>query len=73
MSQAFVREGDEQWLHDIAPTLSALINYLTNENNGVRIYVKRTYQHPTLNKEIHEMSNGLSYAIGDDSKWTIVD
>ncbi|RZL20308.1 MAG: hypothetical protein EOO89_00630 [Pedobacter sp.] len=73
MSQAFVREGDEQWLHDIAPTLPALINYLTNENNGIRVYEKRNYQHHILNKEVHEMSNGLTYTIAADGKWTIVD
>ena len=73
MSQAFVREGDEQWLHDIAPTLPALVNYLTNENNGVRVYEKRAYQHTRLNKEVHEMSNGLTYTIGTDGKWAIVD
>lgn len=73
MSQAFVREGDEQWLHDIAPTLPALINYLTNQNNGIRVYEKSTYLNPKLNKEVHEMSNGLTYAIDEDSKWIIVD
>ena len=29
MSQAFVKEEDGQWLHDLPPTMSALINYLT--------------------------------------------
>ena len=28
MSQAFVKESDEQWLHDVTPTLNALIVYL---------------------------------------------
>jgi hypothetical protein len=73
MSQAFVREGDEQWLHDIAPTMNALINYLSSENNSIRVYEKHAYLHPKLNKEVHEMSNGLTYTIGDDSKWSIVD
>ena len=73
MSQAFVREGEEQWLHDIAPTMNALVNYLSSENNSIRVYEKRAYLHPKLNKEVHEMSNGLTYTIGDDSKWSIVD
>ena len=38
MSQAFVRESDEQWLHDVAPTLNALLVYLSRENNGIRVY-----------------------------------
>ncbi len=40
MSQAFVKEGDEQWLHEIQPTMNALIVYLTRENNGIRVYAK---------------------------------
>ncbi|MEJ7912567.1 MAG: hypothetical protein WKF70_05385 [Chitinophagaceae bacterium] len=40
MSQAFVKESDDQWLHDISPTLNALIVYLTRENNGIRVYEK---------------------------------
>ena len=43
MSQAFVRESEEQWLHDVAPTVTALIIYLTRENNGVRVYEKSKY------------------------------
>lgn len=72
MSQAFVREGDEQWLHDIPPTVNALITYLTRENNGIRVYEKSTQPHPGTNQEMHVMSNGLSYVIGNDGKWEIV-
>lgn len=71
MSQAFVREGDEQWLHDIAPTLNALIVYLTRENNGIRVYEKSVQAHPKTGQEMHVMSNGLSYVIGKDGKWEI--
>ena len=46
MSQAFVKEEDGQWLHDVPPTMNALINYLTRENNGVRVYEQKTYFHP---------------------------
>jgi len=73
MSQAFVREGDEQWLHDIAPTLTALTTYLTRENNGIRVYEKRNYTHPRLKTEVSVMSNGLSYAIDEHGKWFVVD
>ena len=31
MSQAFVKESEEQWLHEVPPTLNALIVYLTRE------------------------------------------
>jgi hypothetical protein len=36
MSQAFVKENDEEWLHDVQPTLNALIVYLTRQNSGIR-------------------------------------
>ena len=42
MSQAFVKEEDDQWLHEIPGTLTALIHYLIKENNGIRIYGKNT-------------------------------
>ena len=73
MSQAFVKEGDEQWLHDIAPTLSALTNYLTRENNNIRVYEKGTHTDSKTGKTVHEMSNGLSYTVDVNSKWVIVD
>ena len=41
MSHAFVKEEDDQWLHEIPGTITALINHLTKENNGVRVYEKR--------------------------------
>jgi hypothetical protein len=71
MSQAFVKENEEQWLHDVAPTLNALINYLTRENNGIRVYQKKSMPGPG-NKEMHLMSNGLAYSIDNDGKWYVV-
>ena len=38
MSRAFMKEGDDQWLSDIAPTMSALLVYLTRENNDIRVF-----------------------------------
>ena len=69
MSQAFVKEEDDQWLHEIAPTLTALINYLTRENNGIRVYEKRKIVKNGV--EIFEMSNGLSYSKDAEGKWQI--
>jgi hypothetical protein len=73
MSQAFVREGDEQWLREIAPTVNALILHLTRENNGVRVYEQRQYIHPKTGKEVYVMSNGMSYSKDMDGRWEIVD
>lgn len=71
MSQAFVRESDEQWLHEIAPTLNALIVYLTRENNGIRVYEQKQFVDAKGN-EVHVMNNGLSYAKDHEGKWYVV-
>ena len=72
MSQAFVKEEEPQWLHEIPGTMAALINYLTKENNGVRVYERKTYFNEKLKKEVHKMSNGLEYTKDNDGKWCIV-
>jgi hypothetical protein len=69
MSQAFVKEEDDQWLHEIPGTINALINYLTRENNGIRVYEKNKLIKNGV--EIYVMSNGLSYSKGTDGKWQI--
>ena len=69
MSQAFVKEEDDQWLHEIPGTMTALINYLTRENNGIRVYEKSKFIKNGI--EIHVMSNGLSYSKDADGKWQI--
>jgi hypothetical protein len=70
MSQAFVKEQDEQWLHEIPPTVTALINYLTRENNGVRVYETKSESGPQ-GKMLHHMSNGLVYFVNEQSQWEI--
>ena len=72
MSQAFVKEDDEQWLHEIQPTMNALIVYLTRENNGIRVYEKKSYVEPKTGKEVFEMSNGLSYSKDEEGRWRVV-
>ncbi|MEP6749646.1 MAG: hypothetical protein ABJB86_18050 [Bacteroidota bacterium] len=70
MSQAFVKEEDDQWLHDLPGTMPALINYLTKENNGIRVYHKKSFM--IKDREVYEMSNGLRYARDLNSKWEII-
>jgi hypothetical protein len=70
MSRAFIREGDDQWLEDIAPTLQALISFLTHENNGIRVYETKTHQADD-GVEIVSMSNGLSYS-KTSGRWKVV-
>ena len=67
MSQAFVKEEDDQWLHEIPGSISALINYLSRENNGIRIYERRIIVKNGI--ELHEMSNGMSYSKDAAGKW----
>jgi hypothetical protein len=71
MSQAFVRESDDQWLNEVPPTVHALINFLTRENNGIRVYEQRTFI-GNDGREVHVMSNGLSYAKNEKGEWTQV-
>ena len=71
MSQAFVKENEEQWLHEVPPTLNALIVYLTRENNGVRVYEKKNYVDKKTGKEVFVMSNGLSYSRDENSQWYV--
>ena len=73
MSQAFVRESEGEWLHDVGPSLTALILYLTRENNGIRVYEKSFHYSQKHNREIHVMSNGLGYAKDDGSKWFVAE
>lgn len=72
MSQAFVKETEEQWLHDIHPTVNSLVSYLTRENNGVRVYELKSTVRKSDYREIYSMSNGLSYAKDDNGKWFVV-
>jgi hypothetical protein len=71
MSQAFVKENDDLWLHDVAPTLNALIVFLTQENGGIRVYEKEK-QTDAIGREVSIMSNGLSYAKDDRGRWEVV-
>jgi hypothetical protein len=69
MSHAFIREGDEQNLSDIAPTLNALLLYLTRENNGVRVYERKVIMNDQRTS-IHYMSNGMTY-VRVEGKWQV--
>ncbi|WP_207493480.1 hypothetical protein [Aridibaculum aurantiacum] len=73
MSQAFVRESDEQWLHDVQPTVNALMVYLTRENNGIRVYEQKQYVDEKTGKEVYQMSNGMKYSKDKDGRWEMVD
>ncbi len=71
MSQAFVRETDDQWLNEVSPTVQALSMFLTRENGGIRVYEKKNFT-DDAGRSIHVMSNGLSYSRNDRGEWYIV-
>jgi hypothetical protein len=68
MSQAFMKEGDDQWLGDIPGTLAALILFLSRENNGVNVYEKENYVNEKGHR-VHVMSNGASYSKDSEGHW----
>lgn len=71
MSQAFVKENDDNGLlHQIDPTLPALLKYLQVENNGQRIFLKQMEKKKGLDTWL--MSNGFSYFINKDNNWEII-
>jgi hypothetical protein len=72
MSQAFVREGDDQWLSDVGPSIKALSYFLTRENNGIEVYELKTFMDST-GDEVYVMSNGLSYKKDKEGKWQIAE
>ncbi len=71
MSQAFLIEGYDQSLSEITPTMNALIQFLTRENNGIRVYEKRSYK-DEAGRAIFVMSNGLSYLKDEHGRWTVL-
>ena len=71
MSQAFIRESDDQWLSDIGPSMKALQTFLTRDNNGIDVYELKNFLDKD-GREIHVMSNGASYHKGDDAKWQMI-
>ena len=71
MSQAFMRESEDQSLSEISPTLNSLILFLTRENNGIRVYEKESVN-DAKGKQVHRMSNGLSYSKNKEGRWQVV-
>ncbi len=71
MSSAFIRESDYQPLSEVLPNMSSLLLYLRREN-GRQVSELRSYYSDKHGREVHEMSDGLTYALNDDNKWMII-
>jgi len=72
MSHAFVKGIGEQWLHEVPPSITALIVYLTRENNGIWIYEQKKYTDAKTGKTVDAISNALRYRIDKNSRWFVV-
>jgi hypothetical protein len=72
MSSAFVKEGEYQKLSDVAPSLSALSFYLRQENGGQVISEMKSFYSEKCGRQAYEMSDGLTDALNDENKWTII-
>ena len=72
MSSAFVKEGDSEKLNEVKPTLYDLLSYLRRENGGVRVYEMKTRPHPRFDKEVYDMSDGLTYGLNNDDQWVVI-
>jgi len=71
MSSAFIRESEYQPLSEVAPNISSLLLYLRREYGGAIAVVKSSYNEK-YNREVNEMSDGLTYALNDENKWMIL-
>jgi hypothetical protein len=70
MSHAFIREGEDMRLSDVGPGIHALIFFLTKENNGIRVTELKNFT-DGAGREVHSMSNGLSYSKDKKGKWEV--
>jgi hypothetical protein len=71
MSQAFVREQENEWLGDVPPNINDLVRFLSRESSS-RVTEVRKYFSDKHVRDVHEMSNGFTYALDDDGRWQIV-
>jgi hypothetical protein len=71
MSSAFVKEREYQQLREVTPNMSALLLYLRRENGGP-VHELKTYRSEKHGRELHEMSDGLTYALNADNQWTVI-
>lgn len=72
MSQAFVKENDDnELLSHVQPTVLALLRYLKRQNSNKHVHRTRL-DIDSNGKEVHVMSNGLSYMLNNDNEWQMI-
>lgn len=70
MSRAFVKEGESDQLKDVAPNMASLLFFLKREN-GAAVYELKTRYSEMFGREVHDMSDGLTYGLNDDNHWQV--
>ena len=70
MSRAFVKEGESDQLKDTAPNMGSLLQFLRREYGGPVRELKTRFSEQ-FKREVHDMSDGLSYGLNDDNQWQI--
>lgn len=71
MSSAFVKENDYQQLKNMPPNMASLLLYLRRENGGPVHELRRRLDEQSQ-REIYDMSDGLSYALNSDQQWEVI-
>lgn len=72
MSSAFVKESEYRKLNEVNSSLDALLLYLRQENGGIRIVETKSYFSKRHECDVHEMSDGLDYALDHENRWRII-
>lgn len=72
MNKGFTKQHESPGLHEVPPTLNALVNHLTSLSNVYKVYQKGSFKDPDTGREVHEMSNGRLYIVNDKRQWVVV-
>lgn len=70
MSSAFVKEGDSEQLRDVVPNMASLLMFLRRES-GAPVRELKTRFSDKFQREVHDLSDGLSYGLNDDGQWQV--
>jgi hypothetical protein len=70
MSRAFVKEGESDQLKDIEPNMGSLLFFLKRENGNAVRNLKTRFSEK-FQREVHDMSDGLTYGLNDNNQWQV--
>jgi len=70
MSSAFIKEGDNEQLKDVMPNMASLQLFLKRESGGPVWELKARFSEK-FQREVHDMSDGLSYGLNTEGQWQV--